>query len=177
LKNLLQSASGNASRDARPAIRRGRASQRGVTLLELLIVATLIALLTGIAYPSAAAGIESLRFRSVTDQISGLLNTAMDHAQRRQQVVEVWISPKDNLLIARSPDLGFVRRLEIPASFHITSVLPATGTESGEARRFLMFPGGRIPAIGVELANATGVKRMVRVDPLSGLPLTTEVKN
>src|SRR3954471_16229824 len=87
--------------------------ERGITLLELLIVMTLIALVTGLSYPSAASGLDSMRLRSAGDTIANFLNAAIDHASRRQQVIEVWISPHDNVLIARSPDLQFTRKLDI----------------------------------------------------------------
>ena len=102
----------------------------------MLIVLTLIALISGISYPSAAAGVESLRLRSVSDQVVSFLNTAIDRAGRREQVIEVWIAPKDNVLIARSPDLEFSRRLELPDGYHILSILPASRSESGSAAPF-----------------------------------------
>ena len=148
---------------------RGRA---GVTLIELLIVLTLIALVTGIAYPSAAAGVESLRLRSVADTVVSFLNTAIDRAGRRQQVIEVWIAPKDNVLIARSPDLEFLRRLELPEGYRILTVLPAAEVNPEEPRRFLMYPGGTVPRIGIEIANRSGTKRMVSVDPFTELTRT-----
>lgn len=130
---------------------------------------TLIALVTGIAYPSAAAGVESLRLRSVSDTVVSFLNTAIDRASRRQQVIEVWIAPKDNVLIARSPDLEFSRRLELPEGYRILTVLPAAEVNPEEPRRFLMYPGGSVPRIGVEIANRAGSKRMVSVDPFTEL--------
>ena len=145
-------------------------SQRGVTLLELLIVMTLIALVVGVSYPSAAAGIESLRLRSVSDTVVSFLNTAVDRAARRQQVIEIWISPKENVLIARSPDLAFSRRLDIPESFRITSVLPQAQVNLNEPRRFLLYPGGAAPRIGIEISNTAGRKRWVSMDPFTGLP-------
>jgi len=148
---------------------RGRA---GVTLIELLIVLTLIALVAGIAYPSAAAGVESLRLRSVADTVVSFLNTAIDRAGRRQQVIEVWIAPKDNVLIARSPDLEFLRRLELPEGYRILTVLPAAEVNPEEPRRFLMYPGGTVPRIGIEIANRAGTKRMVSVDPFTELTRT-----
>lgn len=144
--------------------------ERGVTLLELLIVMTLIAVVVGVAYPSAAAGVESLRLRSVTDTVVNFLNTAVDRAARRQQVIEIWISPKENVLIARSPDLAFSRRLDIPESFRITSVLPQAEVDPNEPRRFLLYPGGTAPRIGVEISNNAGRKRWVSMDPFTGMP-------
>jgi prepilin-type N-terminal cleavage/methylation domain-containing protein len=145
-------------------------AQRGITLIEMLIVMTLIALVAGLSYPSAASGVESLRLRSVSDSVVSFLNTAIDRASRREQVIEVWISPHDNVMIARSPDLAFSRRLEIPDTFRITAVLPPAEVNPGEPRRFLLYPGAAAPRIGVEISNSAGRKRMISIDPFTGLP-------
>ena len=163
------SSAGAASRSACSSRGSGR-SQRGVTLIELLIVMTLIALLVGVAYPSAASGIESIRLRSTADNVVNFLDSAIDHAERRQQVVEVWIAPKDNVLIARSPDQRFARRLEIPDPFRITAVRPAAEVPPDEPRRFLMIPGGAVPRIGIEISGKDGKKRQISIDPLTGMP-------
>src|SRR5258707_897233 len=71
-KGTTQTLSAGAiSKRRAPSRRKTRdtGSQRGVTLIELLIVLTLIALVTGISYPSAASSVESLRLRSVSDQV------------------------------------------------------------------------------------------------------------
>src|SRR5579884_3743583 len=73
----------------------------GVTLLELLIVITLMSLLAGLAYPSASAGLDTIRLRAASDQAVSFLNAALDRAQRRQQVVELRLSPAENALAAR----------------------------------------------------------------------------
>src|SRR5579872_1196996 len=153
--------------------KRRRPAESGVTLIELLIVLTLIAMVTGISYPSAAAGVESLRMRSVSDTVVSFLNTSIDRASRRQQVIEVWISPKDNLLIARSPDLEFSRRLDLPDGYRILAVLPPAEMSPDEPRRFLMYPGGAVPRIGIEIANRAGTKRMISVDPFTELTRAT----
>jgi prepilin-type N-terminal cleavage/methylation domain-containing protein len=147
-----------------------RLPQRGITLIEMLIVMTLIALVAGLSYPSAASGVESLRLRSVSDSVVSFLNTAIDRASRREQVVEVWIAPKDNVMIARSPDLAFSRRLEIPDTFHITAITPAAEVAPGDPRRFLLYPGAAAPSIGIEITNNAGRKRRVTIDPLTSLP-------
>lgn len=156
------------------AINRRNLHRRGMTLIEMLIVMTLIALVAGLSFPSAASGVESLRLRSVSDSVVSFLNTAIDRASRREQVIEVWIAPKDNVMIARSPDLAFMRRLEIPDTFRITSVLPAAEVAPGEPRRFLLYPGASAPRIGVEISNSNGRKRMITIDPFTSLPKAVE---
>ncbi|MGD1090358.1 MAG: prepilin-type N-terminal cleavage/methylation domain-containing protein [Bryobacteraceae bacterium] len=145
-------------------------SRRGVSLLELLIVVTLIGLVAGLSYPSIASGLDSLRLRSASNAIVAFLDATLDRADRHQQVVEIRISPKENSMIARAADLSFVRRLDMPAAIQIISVLPAAQPDAPEPRRFLMYPGGTVPAIGVEIATQEGHRRIVSVDPMTGVP-------
>src|SRR5437899_2768572 len=49
-------------------------AQAGVTLVEMLIVVALIGLLTAVTYPSAAAGIDSLRLRAASNEVVTFLN-------------------------------------------------------------------------------------------------------
>lgn len=142
---------------------------KGVTLAELLIAVTIIALLAGLAYPSVSAGVDSLRLRSASDQVLGFFSAALDLAGRRQQVVEVQVLPEENALLARTADPSFFRRLEIPKPARIAAVTPplAAAVQPNQARRFLLYPGGAIPAIGVELETPQGRRRLVRLDPLT----------
>jgi prepilin-type N-terminal cleavage/methylation domain-containing protein len=142
--------------------------QRGVTLIEMMVVVTLIALLSGLIFPSVSSGLDSLRLRSASDSILALLDTAADRAERRQQAVEIVISPKENSILARSADLGFQRRIELNNGIHITGVTPGVAPPDG-IRQFLIYPGGTVPAIGIEIATAAGHRRTVSVDPITGM--------
>lgn len=156
-----------------------RAAERGITLVEMVVVVTLIAVLAGLTYPSVASGLDSLRLRSATDRILALLDTSADRAERRQQAVEIVISPKDNSVTARSADLGFVRRVELDKGMHITGVKPgpAPGSGTGAANRiFLIYPGGTVPGISIEIATASGHRRTIGVDPITGLAQSQVVK-
>jgi hypothetical protein len=134
-----------------------------------LIVVTLIALVTGVSYPSMSAGLSTLRLRAASNAIVSFLSTAVDRADRRQQAIEIVISPADNMLLARSSDLRFNERLQVPESVHIVAVLPALMNEAvPQPRRFLIYPGGTAPRIGIEIANVNGSRRRISVDPLSG---------
>ncbi len=146
------------------------ASQRGVTLVEMLIVVGLLGLLVGITFPSVTAGIDSLRLNSATDSIVSFLNAGLNRAERFQETVEVEISLEDNTLALRSSRPGFLRTLELPEGVVIRAVHPDMPGEQALNRRFLIFPGGTPPRIGVELVNGRGVRRIVRVDPITGVP-------
>ena len=149
-------------------------SRRGVSLLEMLIAVALLAVLAGLTYPSLSAGLDSLRMRSASNDIVSLLAAALDFADRRQQVVEIQILPADNAVQARTADLSFQRRVALPQPLRIGAVQPAVpGAPEGQPRRFLVYPGGAVPAIGVEIVNPKGARRMVSVDPFTASPRAT----
>ena len=147
-----------------------RARESGITLIEMLIAVGLVALLAGLTYPSVNAGLDTLRLRSSSDQVMGFLATAVDRADHRQQVVEVQVLMEENALLARTADQSFVRRLQVPDPARIVSVVPplAGSQAPNAARRFLLYPGGAIPAIGVEIATPNGRRRVIRLDPITG---------
>jgi hypothetical protein len=136
-----------------------------------MIVVALIAIIAGISFPAVASGLVSLRLLSASDAIVTFLNTALDRAERRQQAVEVWISPQDNALTAISADAAFEKRLDVPDPIHIVAVLPPVPFQNANMqRRFLLYPGGAAPRIGIEITNAQGRRRLVSIDPVTGFP-------
>jgi prepilin-type N-terminal cleavage/methylation domain-containing protein len=151
--------------------------QRGVTLIEMLIVMAIVALIAGMSYPSVASGLDSLRLRSVSDSIVGFLNTALARADTRQQVVEILISPQEGTITATSGDHGFQKRLDIASPVKILSVQPGLAADAdaqAQTRRFLIYPGGAIPKIAIEIGNSEGRKRLVSIDPVTGVPQAEE---
>jgi type II secretory pathway pseudopilin PulG len=140
-------------------------------MLELLIVVALIGLVAGVSYPAVSSGLAALRLRAATDSVVTFLTTAADRADRRQQAVEIVISPADNSLTARSSDLGYQQSLQVPEPVRIVGVLPPLVHDATpQPRRFLIYPGSAAPRIGIELAAGDGRRRVVTVDPISGFP-------
>jgi len=154
-------------------------NRRGVTLIEMLVVVGLIGLLAGISYPTASAGLDNVRLASATEEVASFLNAAVTRAERRQQAVEVEISLPRNRLAALVAD-GTERHLDLPDGIALEAVLPPlTGAETGVSaasdaetgnRHFLLLPGATVPAIGVELGNRHGGRRLVHLDPMTGFP-------
>ena len=146
------------------------ARERGVTLIEMLVVVILIALMVGITFPSISCGLDSIRLASAADSVVGFLNSGLNRAERRQQVVEVTIDPKAEALVLRSTELNYERRLTLPDGVLIAAVLPPLQGNAEAPRRFYLYPGGSVPGFGLTLASRKGTRRIVRVDPITGVP-------
>jgi prepilin-type N-terminal cleavage/methylation domain-containing protein len=155
-----------------------RRAEKGVTLIEILIVMAVIGLIAGLSYPAVSSGLDTLRLRSTSDAIVSFLNIALDHADRRQQAVEVIVSPRENILVSRTADLGFMRRLDLPVQLRIVAVQPPLPTilDPEEPRSFLLYPGGSVPRIGIEISTPQGRRRLVSVDPITGSPVSEPLR-
>ena len=145
----------------------GKASKRGVTLLELLVVMAIVGLIVAVSAPSAGAGLDSVRLRSASNSIASFLNAAVNHAERRQQPVAVTISPKKNRLSAYSNEPGFTRELTLPEGIAIE--------DPDSDRQLILMPGATVPGIAIQFANRHGGRRIVRLDPITGFPRVESV--
>ena len=147
----------------------GRNKRRGVTLMEMMVVLAIIALIVGISFPSTIAGMENLRLAAATRSVAAFMNIAANRAERRQQAIELSISVKENAVTMRSPDAAFVKQLSLPAGIAVQAVWPALPEPNDEPRRFLFQPGGVAPRIGIEISNRRGARRIVRLNPITGV--------
>ena len=142
----------------------------GITLVELLVVVSLISLMIGISFPAFTSGIDSLRLNGATNSVVSFFNTGLSRAERRQQVVEITISKAENSLTMRSTEPGFLRKLELPEGVAINHILPEAPENPDAPRIFVLYPGGTVPRFGVALVNRRNVEKIVRVDPITGVP-------
>jgi len=142
----------------------------------MIVVMAIIGLIAAIAFPSFSSGLESIRLVSATDSIAAFLNGGLDRAERHQHPVEITISPADQSLTMRSTEAAFVRTITLPQGITITRVLPPAPFNNVEdtARRFYLYPAGAVPAIGVEVADQRGRRRIVRVEPTTGVAITED---
>jgi prepilin-type N-terminal cleavage/methylation domain-containing protein len=145
-------------------------SNSGVTLVEMLVVVALISLMVGISFPAITSGIDSLRLNAATNGVVSFLDYGLSRAERRQQVMEITISKTDNSLEMRSSEPGFYRKMQMPDGVSIVQVLPPLPDNPDAKRNFLLYPGGTVPPLGLQLINRRNVQRVVRVDPITGVP-------
>jgi prepilin-type N-terminal cleavage/methylation domain-containing protein len=152
-------------------------SRRGVTLVEMVVVVAIIALIVGLSFPAASAGLDNVRMVSACDGVATFLNTAVNRAERHQQPVELVVFPQEGRLALYSNEPGFTRELKMPDGVGIEAVLPAEeGGDPAQPRRILFLPGATVPGIAIQLVNRRNTHRRVRLDPMTGFPRVESVE-
>lgn len=158
-----------------PTSSAGKINSRGVTLIEMVIVVTIISLVAGLSYPALTAGVDSLRLNAASRSIVSFFNSGLNRAERRQQAIQVTINKPGNFLFMRSTDPSFGERLALPDGITILKVLPEQPeTDEDVPRSFMLYPGGTVPPFGVLLQNRRNTVRLVQVDPMTGVPEVTQ---
>jgi type II secretory pathway pseudopilin PulG len=137
--------------------------------MEMMVVLAIIALIVGISFPSTIAGMENLRLAAGARSVAAFMNIAANRAERRQQAIELSISIKENTVTMRSAEGTFAKKLDLPPGIAVQAVWPALPEPTDEPRRFLFQPGGVPPRIGIEIANRRGGRRIVRLNPITGV--------
>jgi type II secretory pathway pseudopilin PulG len=134
----------------------------------MMMVIAIIAMITAIAFPAVTSGIDSVRLTSASDSIVSFLNAGLNRAERSQTPVEIVISIPENKIKVMAVDR--VRELPMPETIKIVGIHPPILSGEEQARSIVLYPNGAIPRFGVEIANARGTHRIVRVDPITGVP-------
>lgn len=152
-------------------VRRLRPSA-GVTLMEMLVVVTLISLMIGIAVPSFQAGLPAIRLRSAASSVAQFLGAARNQVDREQQAVLLRIYLERRMLSFQAiggpgQPPGNAQLLELPDGISIEGVFPSMLALETPTREYLLFPGGTVPPIAVHLRNDRGASRWVSLDPIT----------
>lgn len=144
---------------------------RGITILEMMVVVAIISLMVGLMFPSITSGLDGIKLNTASDEVASFLNGAMERANRRNTPVEVSFLFAERAILLRSTEAGFERRLDLPQGVLLEKVLPENIAYSGMPRVILIYPGGTVPRIGVQIATGQGRRRIIRIDPITGTPI------
>lgn len=146
---------------------------RGVTLLEMLVVLTLVGLLAAVVAPSVGAGLETVRLRSSAERLAASLKLARDRAVRSRHYVEVTLNPSSRRVAIQDREGDFERSWDLAETIAVK--------EEATARReappppehifaFMFSPDGATPAVALRLENNRGRAVDVEMDPLTAFP-------
>jgi prepilin-type N-terminal cleavage/methylation domain-containing protein len=145
--------------------------ERGITLIEMMVVVTILGLLAAVSFPSVFNGLDTLRLASAANEIVAFLSNGLNRAERRQVAIEVAITRSDNRLTMHSVEPGFEKTLAMPEGVSIQAVLPEPpGLDPDAPRHLLLLPGSPAPRVAIVIGNKRGQRRIVQLDPLTGAP-------
>ena len=146
-------------------------TNRGITILEMMVVVAIISLMAGLMYPSITSGLDGIKLNSATDEVAAFLNGALERAQRKNVPIEVTFLKAENAIILRSTERGFERRLQLTEGIRLEKILPEVSADTIAPRVYVIYPGGTVPRIGVQITSVQGRRRIIRIDPITGAPL------
>ncbi len=134
--------------------------KRGFTLIELVVTLFVLALAVGVAAPSIARGVDTVRTRAEAAGIATFLRAAREHAVTRNRAYEVRVRTDEGLVELRSGDAVSATRRLAPG-LRVTADPPA-------ARVITFLPQGRSSGGRLRVEMPGRRAYLISVDPLTG---------
>ncbi len=143
-------------------------SQRGFTLLELLVVLVVIILVLAVSYPSLSRGTAALSLRTTGRDILNTLRYAREKAVTQQSGMLVTVD-RENQKLRLTDDFGEgSREYLLPENVRIQRVVMG-GNETAENSVTVRFlPNGSSDTVEILLQSRNGSLLKVVSDPISG---------
>lgn len=144
---------------------RGIAPDRGVTLVELVIVLAILGLLSGLTAPRVGEWLDDWRLRAAAERIAQTLRAARSRALYEQRPVMVELLPRELKVRISQPGSGFRSEFALPAGVEWGE---EEGRFSSEVWRVLLPPSGAVEERDLWLRNRAGKTRKIHMDFLLG---------
>ena len=148
--------------------RRNASDRRGITLLEVLVVMTLIAILSALVYPSFGNALSTLRMRGAARQVISACRLAKWEAVSKRQPYRLLVDVEKNQIVVA--DLAGLRSKEIdlPAGLRVFQSQKISENGPANASEFYFFPNGTAEAGAITLRDSQGKDITVKIDLLTG---------
>lgn len=142
------------------------AGRAGVTLIEMLVVVTIIGVIAGVSMPAITSGLDGVRLQTGAGTVASFITMTLNGVERHETPAVILVSPKENSLGVFTAPLGDKpnRSMKLPQGISF---------DGEEQRRYVLYPGGTVPQMFFGLHNTKGGRRTVTVDPVTGIPRIT----
>ena len=137
-------------------------SERGLTLIEIMVTVAIIAAIVGISYPTFTRGLDGIRLRTSVSRAGTFFHRARQQADRRQRTVQFLVDPEKQMLSAAAIEGPW--RDEFRFEDGIQVVFPT------ERATLILYPGQPAPEFRLRLANRAGARAGLKVNVFTGVP-------
>lgn len=142
--------------------------QQGITLLELLVVITLIAILGALVYPSFGDALSNLRLRGIARETVALCRLAKYEAVTHRQPYHLAADiEKDQIRVTDSAQ-QVIKELDLPAGIRIFQVQVLSENGPADATELYFFPNGAAESGSITLRDEGGRSIKIGIDLLTG---------
>lgn len=143
-------------------------SIRGITLLELLVAITLVAILSALIYPSFGEALSSLRMRGAARQLISACRFAKWESVARRQPYYLAVDLEKNVVGVASQSQQVIKEIELPPSIRIFQAQKISEGGPADATQFFFFPNGTAESGAITLRDERGVNLRIVIDLLTG---------
>ncbi|MDD5544813.1 MAG: GspH/FimT family pseudopilin [Acidobacteriia bacterium] len=142
--------------------------ERGITLLEILVVLTLIAILSAMVYPSFGNAMQTLRLRGEARQLVSACREARWEAIAKRRPFRLTLDPEKNQISIVDFSDRMRREIDLPAGIRIFQAQKNSDNGVAEATEFYFFPNGTTESGSITLRNQSGKNVRVVIESLTG---------
>jgi general secretion pathway protein H len=144
-------------------------SQRGFTLLEIIITLTVITLVMAVAYPSLSRGTTTLSLRTTGRDILSILRYAREKAVTEQAGIRVLLDQdKQSVMLINDAD-NSTRTYSLPEKVKIQTVVVDGVEVDGGVSTVRFMPNGSSSAVEILVKSTTGAAMKIVSDPITGV--------
>lgn len=143
-------------------------TQKGFTLLEIIITLLVIALILAVSFPSLSRGTTALSLRTTGRDVLNTFRYARQKAVTEQTGMRVTVD-QENQTVRLANDFGEGTRVyTLPDNVRIQSVLLGNIVSADAVATVRFLPNGSSDSVEVILESKNGAYLRVISDPISG---------
>lgn len=144
-------------------------SQKGFTLLEIIITLMVITLVVAVAYPSLSRGTTALSLRTTSRDILSILRYTREKAVTEQSGMRVVLDQDNQSVMMINDTDNSTRTYWLPEKVKIQGVI-TRGVEADSGVSTVRFlPNGSSSAVEILIESQTGAAVKIVSDPITGV--------
>lgn len=143
-------------------------SRQGITLLELLVAITLIAILGALVYPSFGNALSNLRLRGIARETVALCRLAKYEAVTHRQPYRLAADLEQNQIRVTDSGEQVIKELDLPSGIKIFQIQVLSENGPADATEIYFFPNGAAETGSITLRDEGGRSVRIVVDMLTG---------